>query len=132
MKYLLDTTAIVDHARDYPPGVEILSRLFEETGDLYTCDIVVSELFSRGGPQEQAAVESLVNALEYVAVDPDGARWAGDQRRARLEEGRRKPGIGDALIAALAWRLGATVLTRNSRDFEAFGIPVLGYGMPLP
>jgi|AntDryMetagUQ255_1029468.scaffolds.fasta_scaffold149241_1 predicted nucleic acid-binding protein len=42
MKYLLDTTAIVDHARDYPPGVEILSRLFEETGDLYTCDIVVS------------------------------------------------------------------------------------------
>ncbi|MEJ7753423.1 MAG: type II toxin-antitoxin system VapC family toxin, partial [Candidatus Limnocylindrales bacterium] len=123
---------IVDHARDYPPGVEILSRLFEETGDLYTCDIVVSELSSRGGPQEQAAVESLVNALEYVAVDPDGARWAGDQRRARLEEGRRKPGIGDALIAALAWRLGATVLTRNSRDFEAFGIPVLGYGMPLP
>ena len=73
-----------------------------------------------------------MNALEYVAVDPDGARWAGDQRRARLEEGRRKPGIGDALIAALAWRLGATVLTRNSRDFEAFGIPVLGYGMPLP
>ncbi|MBA3796961.1 MAG: hypothetical protein H0X20_07020 [Chloroflexi bacterium] len=85
MKYLLDTTAIVDHARDYPPGVEILSRLFEETGDLYTCDIVVSEAFSRGGPQERAAVESLVNALEYVAVDHDGARWAGDERRAQLE-----------------------------------------------
>ncbi|MBA3959256.1 MAG: PIN domain-containing protein [Chloroflexi bacterium] len=132
MKYLLDTTVIVDHARDYPPGVEILSRLFEETGDLYTCDIVVSEAFSRGGPQERAAVESLVNALEYVAVDPDGARWAGDQRRAQLEEGRRKSGIGDALIAASAWRLGATVVTRNARDFEAFGIPVLGYGMPLP
>lgn len=132
MKYLLDTTVIVDHARDHPPGVEILSRLFEETGDLYICDIVVAEAFSRGGPREQGAVEVLVSALEYVAIDPEGARWAGDQRRSRLEAGQRKPGIGDALIAALAWRLGATVVTRNARDFEPFGIPVLGYGAPLP
>ncbi len=132
MKYLLDTTVIVDHARDYAPGVEILERLFAETGDLFTCDIVVSEAFSRGGQSEQAAVETLVRALEYVAIDPDGARWAGDQRRSLLDAGARKPGIGDALIAALAWRLGATVVTRNARDFEPFGVPVLGYGAPLP
>jgi len=34
VRYLLDTTVIVDHVRDYRPGAEILSRLFEETGDL--------------------------------------------------------------------------------------------------
>lgn len=132
MKYLLDTTVIVDHARDYAPGVEIMERLFAETGELFTCDIVVSEAFSRGGPDEQSAVETLIRALEYVAIDPDGARWAGDQRRSRLKAGARKSGIGDAIIAALAWRLGATVVTRNARDFERFGVPVLGYGTPLP
>ncbi|MEA2623460.1 MAG: hypothetical protein QOH61_2370, partial [Chloroflexota bacterium] len=36
-----------------------------------------------------------------------------------------------ALIAGVAWTLDATIVTRNARDFEAFGIPVLGYGPQL-
>jgi predicted nucleic acid-binding protein len=35
------------------------------------------------------------------------------------------------LIAAVAHSLGATVVTRNARDFEAFDVPVLGYGDPV-
>ncbi len=77
-------------------------------------------------------IRSALDALEYVAVDPDGARWASDRRRERIEAGSRKPSVGDSLIAALAWRLDATVVTRNARDFEVFGIPVLGYGRALP
>ena len=38
------------------------------------------------------------------------------------------PDVGNSLIAALAWRMKATVVTRNPADFEAFGVPVLGYG----
>ena len=63
------------------------------------------------------------------AIDPEGARWAGDRRRQLRAQGRRGP-LGDALIAALAWRMEATVVTRNPRDFEPFGVPVLGYGEP--
>jgi predicted nucleic acid-binding protein len=63
-----------------------------------------------------------------VALSPDDAAWAGDARRELIKEGRRKPSTADALIAALAHSLGATVVTRNTRDFEAFDIPVLGYG----
>jgi predicted nucleic acid-binding protein len=36
------------------------------------------------------------------------------------------------LIAGLAWRLGATVVTRNARDFEPLGVQVLGYDRPQP
>jgi len=46
-----------------------------------------------------------------------------------LEE-LENPKAVDALIAALAHSLGATVVTRNARDFAAFDIPVLGYGDP--
>jgi predicted nucleic acid-binding protein len=31
-------------------------------------------------------------------------------------------------IAAVAHSLGATVVTRNAKDFEAFDVAVLGYG----
>ncbi len=39
----------------------------------------------------------------------------------------RKLGLGDALIAAVAADLGATVVTRNRPDFERQGIEVLTY-----
>lgn len=73
---------------------------------------------------------ALLSALEFVALPPEGAAWAGDARRRRIEAGRTKPGTADALIAAVAHALGATVVTRNAKDFEAFDVPVLGYGLP--
>lgn len=125
--YLLDTTLLIDHATGRQDGVKMLARLFGETGALYSCDITVSEALSGGLPDERAVIERLLDALEYLAVDPEGARWAGDRRRELRARGRRIP-LGDSLIAALAWRMKATVVTRNPADFEAFGVPVLGYG----
>jgi toxin FitB len=45
-------------------------------------------------------------------------RLAGEARRT----GAGKPGLGDALIGAIALRLGAEVATRNVKDFEALGV----------
>ncbi len=132
MRYLLDTTVIIDHINGYPPGVEILQSLFEKTSELFTCDVVTCEALSRGDAKAVAAARRLLEALEYVALAPDGARWAGDRRRERIESGRRKPSTTDALIAALAHSLDATVVTRNAADFAAFDVPVLGYEQPLP
>ncbi len=71
-------------------------------------------------------IGGVLDALEYVALAPDGARWAAEARRT----GRPAPGarsLADALIAATAWSLAATVVTRNPRDFERVGICVLRY-----
>jgi predicted nucleic acid-binding protein len=126
--YLLDTTVVIDHAHGHSAGVQMVRKLFGETSELYTCDVVTCEALSRGESVELHAVGALLQALEYVALSPDDAAWAGDARRELIKEGRRKPSTADALIAALAHSLGATVVTRNTRDFEAFDIPVLGYG----
>ncbi|HUP83206.1 MAG TPA: type II toxin-antitoxin system VapC family toxin [Candidatus Limnocylindria bacterium] len=128
--YVLDTTVVIDHVDDYVPASNILAKIFEETIQIYTCDVVTCEALSGGDDTTVAARLRLLNALEYVALAPEGARWAGRQRRRLRAEGRRAPGTTDALIAALAHSLDATVVTRNARDFSAFDIPVLGYGDP--
>ena len=125
MRYLLDTTLLIDHAADRPGAVALARRLFEETADLYTCDAVVAEACSRGGDDELAAIGAMIQALEYVSTHPDAARWAGEARR---RGGRTSPRtLGDALIAGVAWSLGATVVTRNPDDFVRLGVPVLAY-----
>jgi predicted nucleic acid-binding protein len=129
VSYLLDTTLMIDHAKGRQDGVTMLARLFEETGRLYTCDIVSCEALSGGVLEERLAMTRLLDALEYLAIDPEGARWAGHRRRELRSQGHRSP-LGDSLIAAVAWRMDATVVTRNPRDFEPFGVKVLGYGDP--
>jgi len=124
---MLDTTVLIDHAKGRRDGVDILARLFAETGALYTCDVVSCEALSGGVAEERDLIMRLLDALEYVAIDPDGARWAGRQRQQMRADGRRAP-LADALIAATAWRLDATVVTRNAADFKSFGVLVLAYG----
>ncbi|MGH2483263.1 MAG: type II toxin-antitoxin system VapC family toxin, partial [Candidatus Limnocylindria bacterium] len=68
----------------------------------------------------------LLDALEYVSTSPDAARWAAASRLHRHRSGG-KLGLGDALIAAVAADLGASVVTRNRPDFERQGIEVLTY-----
>jgi predicted nucleic acid-binding protein len=126
VRYLLDTTVLIDHALGLFGADDLLTRLFSETGDIYTCDAAVVEALSSGTDDELRVIERLVQALEYVSTSPDAATWAAGFRRRRGRSSRRH--LGDAIIAGVAWSLGATVVTRNPRDFEGQGVPVLAYG----
>ncbi|MEO5704138.1 MAG: PIN domain-containing protein [Candidatus Limnocylindrales bacterium] len=125
MRYLLDTTVVIDHARGRPNAVKLVRSLFSEPNDLYVCDAVVTESLSKGPDDEIALIDALLKPLEYVSTSPDAARWAGASRRAL---GRTSPReLADAIIAGVAWSIQATVVTRNPRDFEIQGVPVLAY-----
>lgn len=126
MRYLLDTTLLIDHAYGHPPAMQLLHRLYEEGADLFTCDVVVCEALSGGSDEHVDIVRRLLDALEYVAVDPPTAAAAGSTRLERHRSGG-KLGLGDALIAALAKALDATIVTRNRPDFERQGASVLTY-----
>jgi predicted nucleic acid-binding protein len=130
MPYVLDTTLLIDHAASRPAAVALVRRLFEETGEIFACDAVVAEACSRGSDDEVAAIAAMIKALEYVATHPDAARWAGEARR---RGGRTSPRtLGDALIAGVAWSMGATVVTRNPDDFVRMDVPVLAYEVDEP
>ncbi len=125
MRYILDTTVLIDHSKGRPGVAELLASLFDETSDLYTCDVVVAEALTGGDDVQRATIESLVRALEYVSTAPDAAVWAADLRRRRVAGGPRS--LADAIIAGVAWFNDATVVTRNPSDFEVQGVRVLGY-----
>ena len=125
--YLLDSTVVIDCAIGYQPGLDVVRHLFAESAELYACEVVTCESLSRGGTEELRVIQALLDALEYVAADPDASERAAEHRRIAHESGA-KESLGDALIAGLAWRLDATVVTRNARDFRRLGVPVLEYG----
>lgn len=124
--YLVDTTVLVDHVDEQFGAPAVLERLFTETGDIFVCDAVVAEATSKGSDSQILAMGRLLPAFEYVSTSPAAARTAGDLRRGRAQTSHRR--LGDALVAAVALSLRATVVTRNPEDFEAYGVPVLAYG----
>ncbi len=130
MPKLLDTTLLIDHSIDLAGAVAMLERLFAEADDLLVCDAVVAEALSSGTPDERRTIASLIDAVEYVSTDPAAAKWAGEARRLRGAASPRT--LGDALIAGVAWSLGATVVTRNPDDFVRMGVPVLAYEAEAP
>ncbi|GAC1673183.1 MAG: hypothetical protein NVS9B8_15910 [Candidatus Limnocylindrales bacterium] len=125
MRYLVDTTMLVDHANGRPGAVALVRELFSEPNEFLVCDAVVAEALSGGSSEQIAAITALIDALEYVSTHPDAARWAGASRR-RLQRASRRH-LGDAIIAGVAWHSDAAVVTRNPQDFEVQGVRVLGY-----
>jgi predicted nucleic acid-binding protein len=124
--YLLDTTLLVDYVNGDASAAATVDDLFDEAADLFTCEVVTCEALSGGDDEERRLLAVLLDALEYVATDPTAARWAAASRR----EGRsRRPArsLADALIAGVAWRMSATVVTRNTQDFARQGVPVREY-----
>jgi predicted nucleic acid-binding protein len=126
VRYLLDTTLIIDHAHGYEPAMRLLHRLYEEGAELFTCDVVVCEALSGGTDEHRQVIATLLDPLDFVATDPSAARAAGAARLERHRSGGRL-GLGDAIIAAVARGMDATIVTRNRPDFERQGASVLGY-----
>jgi hypothetical protein len=125
VRYLLDTTLLIDHVHGRPEALALVEWLFSQANDLYTCDVIVAEALSRGGAVEVAAVGALIDVLEYVSTTPAAARRAGEDRRGRNVTSDRS--LPDAIIAGVAWALDATVVTRNAKDFEKLSVQALAY-----
>ncbi len=126
MRYLLDTTLVIDHANGHEPAMDLLHRLYEQGAELFTCDVVVCEALSGGFDEQRAVIARLLGALDYVATDPAAAQAAGAARLERHRSGG-KLGLGDAVIAAVARGIDATIVTRNRPDFARQGASVLEY-----
>ena len=104
------------------------------TGPLATLDIKAAQVEAvQGKPkgtltiaQHFALDPGLLDPLEFVSPSPDQARVAGRWRAAARAKGRAL-GLADALIAASADALDASVLTRNARDFRLTPVRVVTY-----
>ena len=126
MRYLIDTTLLIDHAKARPGVDAVVEFLFAEPNELLICDVIVAEALSGGDAKQLASVRALIAALEYVSTHPDAAIHAGETRHRLGRTSTR--GLRDAVIAGVAWHSDAIVVTRNPQDFEVQGVRVLSYG----
>jgi predicted nucleic acid-binding protein len=126
VRYLLDSSFVIDHLRDDPVALSRFRAILEHGDDALVTSVVVSEAWTGASGPDDTAVERFFRYLEYVHPGPEGARLAGIWRLEARRRGRTL-GLSDALIAATAYHCEAVVLTRNMRDFELTPVRVETY-----
>lgn len=123
MRYLLDTTVLIDLSKGVPGVRDRIDALQAAGGDLGVCDVSVSE-FMAGVPEHRRdRWRRLLDEFAYWSTSREAAELAGVLRYDLARRGVTVH-LGDALIAGLALDLDAVVLTDNPKDFAPAGVPV--------
>ncbi len=114
--WMFDTVTLIDYYRNRPGVVAYLQAILEGRASGAFSTITELELWQGIRPGEEERHEALLALLERVPLDSAIARRAGQLRQ---QIGLDRLSLPDAAIAASAQLCGCTLLTRNTRDFEA-------------
>jgi predicted nucleic acid-binding protein len=126
VRYLLDSSFVIDLLRAVPAALSRLDELHASGDDPIVSSVTTSEVWSGRRLGSEATIETALRFYEYVHPGPSTARVAGEWR-AKAREAGRILDTPDALIAATAFDLDAVVLTRNVRDFELTPVRIETY-----
>ena len=126
MRYVLDTTFIVDHLRGERAARDRLAQIVDLGDEPFVTDVIVAESWTGAHADRDPDLEALLQFIEFVQPGPLQAKRAG---RFRADARRRgwTLSTADALIAESAESLQAVILSRNLRDFALTPTPVEGY-----
>jgi predicted nucleic acid-binding protein len=122
-RYLIDTTTLIDYARNREPVRGALARLLDEE-DCAVCAVVVAEFMSGISPDLRPVWSSFFSQLEFWAADDLTAQQAGFLRK-DLSLSGFQVSLAGALVAATARQHGAVLVTDNVRDFARQGVQTL-------
>ncbi|MBA2717956.1 MAG: PIN domain-containing protein [Chloroflexi bacterium] len=126
MRLVLDSTFLIDHLRGEDEAVDELASIFENGDEPIVTEVIVCEVRAGLLPDAERHLVALLEPMDFVQPDPATAMRAG-RWRAELRARGRTLSLADSLIAAAADSMGATVLTRNVRDFSLTPVPVKTY-----
>jgi predicted nucleic acid-binding protein len=111
--YLIDTDVIIEYLRGSDKAIKFLEEL---EGLLNISVISVAELFSGlKGDEEEQKLKQFLLAFEIIDVDEDLAKIGGIHRRDYHSS--HGTGLADAIIAASAQKIDATLVTFNQRHY---------------
>ncbi len=122
MKYLLDSTVLIEFGKGVEPTTPKLLTLIEEDHLVGVCAISIAEFYS-GPVGVGSAMYRFLDLLPCFDINREVARLAGRYRFSFLQKGR-KLSTTDMLVAAVARIERAVLLTNNVRDFPMEDIAV--------
>ncbi|PKL95954.1 MAG: VapC toxin family PIN domain ribonuclease [Gammaproteobacteria bacterium HGW-Gammaproteobacteria-8] len=111
-RYLIDTDVLIDFLRGHSAAVAWLNACQQPP---MIAVITVAELHAGMREGEEAALDALIESFDMVEIDAAIARRGGDLRR-RFGPSHGT-GLADALIAACAQSVNASLVTLNTRHF---------------
>lgn len=123
-KYLLDTTALIDHLHGRQRTVELITGLAHQGHDLGVCCVNVAELYSGLSDKERVKADRLIDSLDYYEIPQDASKMAGNYRFDFTKRGVTLT-TTDTLVAATAIKHGATLITANVKDYPMEEIELL-------
>ena len=128
--YLLDTNVVSELRKSKPHGAVLAWFTALEDAQLHLSAVTIGEIqvgIELTRKQDEAKAREIEGWLEGVAISYNVLAMDAATFRvwAQLMHGRSEALYEDAMIAATAKVHGLTVVTRNTADFKAFGVPLL-------
>ncbi|MFH0775296.1 MAG: type II toxin-antitoxin system VapC family toxin [bacterium] len=123
MRYLLDTTVLIDYLKGCKDVVSRIKGLAEEGAILGCCCINVAEVYRGLKEKEMASADKLIDHLYYFEVSSKIAKMAGEYQNEYAKKGITLS-LADAIIGAVALVHRAVLLTANIRHYPMPGIIV--------
>lgn len=113
----LDTNLLIDLVTAGSPHIAVIRQWLREGQALAASAVAWSEFCN--GPHSKAQKDAVFAVLERRVTE---FTWQQAEQASRLFHytGRKRGSHADCMIAAAAMASGATIATRNVRDFERF------------
>ncbi len=126
-KYLIDTDVLIDHLRGEEKALHFLKQLNLQKSQIFYSVISKAEIYSGIMPDEEEDVALLFKSMNEVPIDREIAEISGRYKKMFFaSHGLLLP---DALVAASAKRVGATLITLNKRHYPMRDIEIqIPYG----
>ncbi len=123
---LVDTNIISELSRRQPDPAVLAwaSEITDFHLSVVSLEEIAFGLAWRPNPRIQGWIDAFFSRHAALPVTPDIARRAGALRGRLAAQGSPRT-QADMLIAATALTHGLTLATRNGRDFEGCGVPLL-------
>lgn len=141
MRYLLDTVVVSERSKAVPHPAVITWLERQSRDAVFISALTLGELrygiekLEAGARRRRLSVyvsdvERSFTGQVLALAAKEANLWAVVRRRA--EQRRLTIPTADAMLAATAESHGLTLVTRNTRDFEGWGGPVLNPWEPQP
>jgi predicted nucleic acid-binding protein len=127
VRYHLDTSFLIDWEREEQRTTTVHEEILQRLHVVSVDPIVETEFFAsfRAGRQAQAVFGTVLIIGTRVTITPQASRMAAVWL-APMDRVQRRARFADAIVAAVAFLEGATLITSDT-GMRSFPVPVLLY-----